>query len=151
MGDTDTPKVLGKTMRKHGMFDGAVPGKRTVTSSLRNFALGSNNSDHATGHAYDLVGDNLGKYSSLVNASGGFAEFHGTGGARHLHVVPPVGPMGDTSTSILAKMTGSIPSGGSSGGDTFNITVNESSTPQVTARAVANEILQIQRNVKQRI
>ena len=151
MGDTDTPKVLGKTMGKHGMFDGAVPGKRTVTSSLRNFALGSNNSDHATGHAYDLVGDNLGKYSSLVNASGGFAEFHGTGGARHLHVVPPVGPMGDTSTSILAKMTGSISSGGSSGGDTFNITVNESSTPQVTARAVANEILQIQRDVKQRI
>lgn len=151
IGDTDTPKVLGKTMGKHGMFDSAVPGKRTVTSSLRNFALGSNNSDHATGHAYDLVGDNLGKYSSLVNASGGFAEFHGTGGARHLHVVPPVGPMGDTSTSILAKMTGSIPSGGSGGGDTFNITVNESSTPQVTARAVANEILQIQRNVKQRI
>ena len=151
MGDTDTPKVLGKTMGKHGMFDSAVSGKRTVTSSLRNFALGSNNSDHATGHAYDLVGDNLGKYSSLVNASGGFAEFHGTGGARHLHVVPPVGPMGDTSTSILAKMTGSIPSGGSGGGDTFNITVNESSTPQVTARAVANEILQIQRNVKQRI
>jgi hypothetical protein len=48
-------------------------------------------------------------------------------------------------------MTGSIPSGGSGGGDTFNITVNESSTPQVTARAVANEILQIQRDVKQRI
>ena len=151
MGDTDTPKVLGKTMGKHGMFDSAVPGKRTVTSSLRNFALGSNNSDHATGHAYDLVGDNLGKYSSLVNASGGFAEFHGTGGARHLHVVPPVGPMGDTSTSILAKMSGSIPSGGSGGGDTFNITVNESSTPKVTARAVADEILQIQRDVKQRI
>lgn len=150
IGDTSTSKVLGKTMGKHGMFDSAVPGKRTVTSSLRNFALGSNNSDHATGHAYDLVGDNLGKYSSLINAAGGFAEFHGTGGSRHLHVVPPVGPMGDTSTSILAKMTGSTSANSSSGGDTFNITVNESATPQVTARAVANEILQIQKNWKQR-
>lgn len=147
IGDTSTSKILGKTMAKHNMFNSAVPGNRTVTSSLRDFALGSNNSDHATGHAYDLVGDNLGKYSSLINAAGGFAEFHGTGGSRHLHVVPPVGPMGDTSSSILAKMTGAT---STSGGDTFNITVNESATPQVTARAVANEILQIQKNWKQR-
>jgi len=149
IGDTKTSKILGKTMAKHSMFNSAVPGNRTVTSSLRDFALGSNNSDHATGHAYDLVGDNLNKYSSLVNAAGGFAEFHGRGSGRHLHVVPPVGPMGDTSSGILAKMTGSTSGGG--GANTFNITVNESATPQVTAQAVANEIIKIQKNIKQRI
>ena len=150
IGDTSTAKNLKRTMGRHSSFDGMLPGKRTVTSSLRNFNLGSPSSDHATGNAYDLVGQNLGSYSSLIKAAGGFSEFHGTAGSRHLHVVPPPGPMGDTSVSMLSKMSGG--DGGSSvGGDTFNITVNETGNAQATAKAVAQEIVKMQRNWNQRV
>jgi hypothetical protein len=146
IGDTQSSQ-LKKTMGKHGIFNSMVPGNRTVTSSLRNFALGSNNSDHATGHAYDLIGSNLNQYAGLVNASGGFAEFHGSGDGRHLHVVPPVGPMGDTSSSMLSAMSGGTTN---YAGDTYNITVNGGGDAQSTARAVAQEIMKMQRNWKQR-
>ena len=150
IGDTSTAKNLKRTMGRHSSFDGMLPGKRTVTSSLRDFNLGSPSSDHATGNAYDLVGQNLGSYSSLIKAAGGFSEFHGTAGSRHLHVVPPPGPMGDTSVSMLSKMSGG--DGGSSvGGDTFNITVNETGNAQATAKAVAQEIVKMQRNWNQRV
>ena len=97
-----------------------------------------------------MVGQNLGSYSSLIKAAGGFSEFHGTAGSRHLHVVPPPGPMGDTSVSMLSKMSGG--DGGSSvGGDTFNITVNETGNAQATAKAVAQEIVKMQRNWNQRV
>ena len=148
-GDTSTSKNLRRTMSRHSSFDSMITGKRTVTSSLRDFNLGSPSSDHATGNAYDLVGQNLGQYAGLIKSAGGFAEFHGGGGSRHLHVVPPPGPMGDTSTSMLAKMSG----GGSNTsyeGDTYNITVNGGGDAQATARAVAQEIMKMQKNWKQR-
>lgn len=150
IGDTSTSKNLKRTMGRHSSFDGMLPGKRTVTSSLRDFNLGSPSSDHATGNAYDLVGQNLGSYSSLIKAAGGFSEFHGAAGSRHLHVVPPPGPMGDTSVSMLSKMSGGD-GGGSVGGDTFNITVNETGNAQATAKAVAQEIVKMQRNWNQRV
>lgn len=148
-GDTSTAKNLRRTMGRHRSFDGMITGKRTVTSSLRDFNLGSPSSDHATGNAYDLIGQNLGQYASLIKSAGGFAEFHGGGGSRHLHVVPPPGPMGDTSTSMLAKMSGGTGSNNYEG-DTYNITVNGSSDAQATARAVAQEIMKMQKNWKQR-
>lgn len=149
IGDTSTSKTLRRTMGRHAAFNSMLPGKREVTSSLRNFNLGSPSSDHATGNAYDLVGQNLGRYSNLINSAGGFAEFHGAGGSRHLHVVPPPGPMGDTSTSMLSKMSGGGATNNYSG-DTINITVNEASDAQATARAVAAEIMKMQRNWRQR-
>jgi len=148
-GDTSTAKNLRRTMSRHSSFDGMITGKRTVTSSLRDFNLGSPSSDHATGNAYDLVGQNLGQYAGLIKSAGGFAEFHGGGGSRHLHVVPPPGPMGDTSTSVLAKMSGGTGSNNYEG-DTYNITVNSGGDAQATARAVAQEIMKMQKNWKQR-
>lgn len=148
-GDTSTSKNLRRTMSRHGAFDSMITGKRTVTSSLRDFNLGSPSSDHATGNAYDLVGQNLGQYAGLIKSAGGFAEFHGGGGSRHLHVVPPPGPMGDTSTSMLAKMSGGNASNNYEG-DTYNITVNGGGDAQATARAVAQEIMKMQKNWKQR-
>ena len=151
IGDTSTAKNLKRTMGRHSSFDKMLPGKRTVTSSLRNFNLGSPSSDHATGNAYDLVGQNLGSYSSLIKAAGGFSEFHGSGGSRHLHVVPPPGPMGDTSMSMLSKISGGDGNSASSNNNTFNITVNESGDAQTTAKAVAQEIIKMQRNWNSRV
>ena len=151
IGDTSTAKNLKRTMGRHSSFDKMLPGKRTVTSSLRNFNLGSPSSDHATGNAYDLIGQNLGSYASLIKAAGGFSEFHGSGGSRHLHVVPPPGPMGDTSVSMLSKMTGGDGNSASSNNNTFNITVNESGNAQTTAKAVAQEIIKMQRNWNSRV
>lgn len=151
IGDTSTAKNLKRTMGRHSSFDKMLPGKRTVTSSLRNFNLGSPSSDHATGNAYDLVGQNLGSYSSLIKAAGGFSEFHGSGGSRHLHVVPPPGPMGDTSMSMLSKISGGDGNSTSSNNNTFNITVNESGDAQTTAKAVAQEIIKMQRNWNSRV
>ena len=148
-GDTSTSKNLSRTLGRHSSFDSMLTGKRTITSSLRNHNLGSPSSDHATGNAYDLTGQNLGQYSSLIKSAGGFAEFHGAAASRHLHVVPPPGPMGDTSTSMLASMTGG--GGGSTyEGDTFNINVSGAADAQTTARAVAAEIMKMQKNARQR-
>lgn len=78
-------------MAAHSRFNSTLPGKRTVTSGVRNWKLGSVNSDHTTGAAFDLVGDNLLAYGKQVRDAGGFAEIHGAPSGRHLHVVPSVG------------------------------------------------------------
>lgn len=82
---------LARSMAVHRSIDGRVPGRRVVTSSLRSWALGSPGSDHGTGRAYDLKGSNLNTYAREVRAAGGFAEHHGSGAGRHLHVA-----VGDT-------------------------------------------------------
>jgi hypothetical protein len=82
---------LARSMAVHRAIDGRVPGRRVVTSSLRSWALGSPGSDHGTGRAYDLKGSNLNHYAREVRAAGGFAEHHGSGAGRHLHVA-----VGDT-------------------------------------------------------
>ena len=108
-GDTTTPRGdtpssrFRSTYVNHSYFDSMLSGKRKVTSGLRNFNLGSINSDHVTGRALDLTGQNLGMYKTSVEAAGGFAEFHGSNGSRHLHVVPPNGPSGDASTPVAAS------------------------------------------------
>jgi hypothetical protein len=155
IGDTSVSKTLGRTMSRHNYFNGLVGGKRNVTSSWRDYGLGSPSSDHVTGNAYDLTGQNLGMYSSLINNSGGFAEFHGSAGSRHLHVVPPPGPMGDSSSSrqdqVLAAYKKSNAVGGQvSGGDSFNITVVESKDARATAQEVVRQIVEIQKTSRRR-
>lgn len=95
IGDTTTSK-LSQTMARHEGMNSQLTGKRQITSSLRTTNLGSPSSDHATGAAYDLTGQNLGAYSKLVHANGGFAEFHGSMATRHLHVVPGPGSLNST-------------------------------------------------------
>lgn len=82
---------LGHTLAVHRAIDGRLGGRRTVTSTVRNVALGSGNSDHVTGRALDVTGSNLNGYARHVRAAGGFAEFHGSGSGRHLHAA-----IGDT-------------------------------------------------------
>ncbi len=146
IGDTATSK-LSQTMGRHAAMNGQLTGKRTVTSSLRDYALGSINSDHATGSAYDLTGQNLGQYAKLVHANGGFAEFHGSMANRHLHVVPGSG-MGDTATSKPVTAASSS-GGGTNNYYTFEINGNNSS-PEVIANMVMAKIQAKERSDRQR-
>ena len=137
-GDTRSPRrSLVDTMMAHRRFNSMVAGSRSVTSSLRGYNIGSMGSDHAAGRAYDLVGQNLGLYASMVNNSGGLAQFHGAGGSRHLHVVPGSAPMGDTATPYMGGAT-MMPA--VQGGST-NINVQVYGTPGMDEEALANAVV----------
>jgi hypothetical protein len=149
IGDT-TSSRLAQTLGRHNMMDGALVGKRTITSAYRTTGLGSPSSDHIMGRAYDLVGQNLGGYSKMVHANGGFAEFHGTNANRHLHVVPGAG-MGDT--MVPQRMSG--PSSSGIGSTTNNnYTINVEAGPNATAEQIAaitmKKIKLMQDNQRQR-
>jgi len=137
VGDTGTN--LSKTLDSHRRLNG-MAGNRFITSSYRNFALGSSNSDHINGRAYDLVGDNLISYRDAVKRDGGFAEFHGDKSSRHLHVVPRIG---DSMLPAYTMATGIASAAGpqSDGGNTYNITVNGAgSNPEEIANMVIHKI-----------
>jgi hypothetical protein len=143
--DTPTSRVQ-QTLDRHRQIDSGITGKRSVTSSLRNFNLGSLNSDHKTGRAYDLVGQNLGAYGVAVRKSGGFAEFHGSQADRHLHVVPGTG---DSSMPSMVGVGSS--GGGGSVSNSYNITVNGSNQdPEAIANAVMEKIKRSQRSMNER-
>ena len=150
IGDT-TSSRLSQTMSRHAAMNGQLTGTRNITSAFRTFGLGSPSSDHATGRAYDLTGQNLGAYSKLVHANGGFAEFHGNNSNRHLHVVPGPGAMGDTTVPSYGKMPQSMP-GQSGQAVTNNITVNGSpgQSPEALAAAVIQKIEARERNMRER-
>jgi hypothetical protein len=138
IGDTTSSRLV-QTLSRHNMMNAGIAGKRTVTSSYRNYGLGSINSDHVTGRAYDLVGNQLGMYKTTVERNGGFAEFHGGSQNRHLHVVP--GPIGDTSVPSMTRP--SIPqvstsNSGRSGGNTININVSGGNTEQIVQQVKAH-------------
>lgn len=118
------------------MFDAAIPGSRSILSGLRNTGLGSPSSDHRFGYAYDLTGQNLGAYATLVKTSGGFAEFHGGALDRHLHVVPPHG--GDTPNPqrAVAAMSGAA---GATVNHSYSIVVNGG--PDSSPAAIADEVM----------
>jgi hypothetical protein len=142
--DTSTSRVQ-QTLDRHRQIDSGITGKRTVTSSLRNFNLGSLNSDHKTGRAYDLVGQNLGAYGVAVRKSGGFAEFHGGQANRHLHVVPGTGD------SSMPSIVGVQSSGGGSVANSYNITINGTNQdPEAIANAVMEKIKRSQRSMNER-
>lgn len=146
VGDTTTSK-LSQTMGRHAAMNGKLTGKRTVTSSLRNYALGSPSSDHATGAAYDLTGQNLGQYAKLVHANGGFAEFHGSMASRHLHVVPGPG-VGDTST---VRPVASVSSGGGGTTNYYSIEINgANASPEAIANMVMAKIEAKERSNRER-
>jgi hypothetical protein len=125
-----------------------LTGNRSVTSSYRNFGLGSINSDHVTGKAYDLTGQNLGQYARLVHANGGFAEFHGTMANRHLHVVPGIG---DTAVPSMAPPVMSGGGGGSNTTNYYNFEINGANqSPEQIARMVIAKIDERERSMAER-
>ena len=71
----------------HAGYSSALGG-HSILSGVRGSNLGSAQSDHLRGRAMDIRGPRLGAYAQVVRRSGGYAAMHGTGGNRHLHVVP---------------------------------------------------------------
>jgi hypothetical protein len=142
VGDTRTSRYQ-RTMSAHGKYNSMLPGSRTVLSGIRDSNLGSPSSDHKFGRAFDLTGDNLGQYAKLVNAEGGFAEFHGAGGERHLHVVPPVG--GDTANPAMVGGGGSVQ-------NYYNVSVSAGTdaSPDQIAQTVIREIRRMERSDRER-
>ena len=152
VGDT-TSSRLSQTMGRHAQMDSMLTGKRTVTSAYRTTGLGSINSDHITGRAYDLVGQNLGAYQRMTTANGGFAEFHGSNASRHLHVVPRLGAYGDTVSPRIATMPAQISSGGESGGGiTIAQTIygGQNASPSEIAEAAVRKMKLALENERQR-
>lgn len=149
-GDT-TSSRLSQTLGRHASMNSLISGKRSITSSWRDNNLGSINSDHVTGRAYDLVGNQLGMYKTTVERNGGFAEFHGGTLNRHLHVVPG-GPMGDT--TVPSMSAGSVKpmnmaSAPSSQGSNYTINVYGAGTAEVVAQ-VKEHLTRLERDKRQR-
>ena len=140
IGDT-TASRLSRTMGRHNEMDSQLKGTRKITSSYRDYNLGSPSSDHVTGRAYDLTGQNLGSYKKLVHANGGFSEFHGSNASRHLHVVPgPGGRTGDSSSAQGELSAPTMSGGGIS--NNYNIYVN-TNDPAAAAREVMRQLKEI--------
>ena len=138
-GDTVSSR-LSQTMARHSAMNSQLTGNRFITSAFRTTNLGSPSSDHAAGAAYDLVGQNLGRYSKLVHANGGFAEFHGVNGQRHLHVVPGPGPYGDSSTPSFSRVQKAAVDSGSRG--VSNVVVNVYPSAGMSEEALAQKVIQ---------
>jgi len=138
-GDTATSRFQ-RTMGFHSALASRLGGNFRITSGMRNYKLGSLSSDHLTGRAIDLVGNNLGQYANAVMGAGGFAEFHGSGRSRHLHAVPPIG---DTMAPVnLGKGQGTMMN------VQFNITGSDD--PEMVADAVMMRIEKLMRDEEER-
>jgi hypothetical protein len=123
--------------RFHNAINNTISGTRTITSGFRTNNLGSINSDHAAGRALDITGQYLGSYATAMNNAGGFAEFHGAGGGRHLHVVPPDnGPIGDTMSPLPSMSMGNA---GNSYANSYSF--NIASTPNASADQIAQAVM----------
>lgn len=152
IGDTSTSRTLGRTMKRHGYLDSMVTGSRSVTSSYRTTGLGSSNSDHVTGRAYDLTGHNLGAYKSAVDSMGGFAEFHGVSANRHLHVVPGQTPIGDmTAPRMPSPAMPAVYSGGGGESVTVNVYGAQGQDEAVIAQKVVSLLDRRARSTRERI
>ena len=161
-GDTSTPRGgsigdttssrLGQTMARHNAINSSIAGNRSITSGYRTYGLGSLNSDHVTGRAIDLVGQNLGSYAVATRNAGGFAEFHGSGGARHLHAVPGPGAIGDTLTPASNQMSAVTSATVSSGSNSFTFHINGGqNNPEEIANIVMAKIKNAEQRVRERI
>jgi flagellar biosynthesis chaperone FliJ len=141
--DTASPR-FNATMANHNAINGSLAGKRNITSGMRDYNLGSGNSDHLTGGALDIQGQGLGAYANKVKAGGGFAEFHGDGFDRHLHVVPGTG---DTASPFQ----GAGSSGSASGGVVVHVHPSPGMDENALARKVVSVIRKEDRSVAERM
>ena len=124
IGDISAPRIRVRGYQTHGR----APLQRAlsigqgikVSSGFRTHSLGSFNSAHKAGNGFDLVGSGLNSYAARLNDSGGFAQFHGNGSARHLHTEHPLGDMN------APRVTASRSGGSTVVNNAYSFTVNGS-------------------------
>jgi hypothetical protein len=139
-------------MARHDAINGSIAGNRSITSGYRTYNLGSLNSDHVTGRAIDLVGQNLGSYAVATRNAGGFAEFHGSGGGRHLHAVPGPGAIGDTLTPSSNQMSTTTSATVASGTSSYTFHINGGqNNPEQIANMVMAKIKNSEQRTRERI
>jgi len=151
VGDTTSSRI-SQTMARHDAINGSIAGSRSITSGYRTYGLGSLNSDHITGRAIDLVGQNLGSYAVATRNAGGFAEFHGSGGDRHLHAVPGPGAIGDTLTPSSNQMSTTTSATVASGTSSYTFHINGGqNNPEQIANMVMAKIKNSEQRTRERI
>jgi hypothetical protein len=91
----------------------------------------------------------LGRYASAIRDAGGFAEFHGSAGSRHLHVVPTANAIGDT--SVPARVSAGYAGAGTTQNVSFNITAGPNATPEQIAQAVMVKLARVERSTRERM
>ena len=105
--------------------DTATPRRGVVAMRGRlQGGLGSSNSDHLYGGAFDMSGSGLGSVMTSIRNSGGYADMHGSGRTRHLHGVPPTAQSG----------------GGESNNYTINVVGGDNASPAEIADQVMDRI-----------
>jgi hypothetical protein len=152
IGDSLTSS-MGRTLSNHSAINSGLPGNRTITSGYRDYALGSLKSDHVTGRALDIVGDNLISYRDKMTSAGGLAEFHGKGDSRHLHVVPPQsGSIGDSMTAVSATSATVSRVGGQNAtvANTNNFYITGTNANEI-AEVVMSKMAMVQKSNQERI
>ena len=90
----------------------------------------------------------------MAKAGGGFAEFHGNGVDRHLHVVPGPGAIGDRRTPIASSNKQPTLVAGGGRGDTnysFYIEGGPSASPDEIANKVMMKIKETERSNRERM
>jgi tape measure domain-containing protein len=146
MGDTRTSRArgtgaLGKTLAAHARYSASTGARTRITNALvGGGGKGHGSGDHQRGRALDLTGSGLASYGAAVRRDGGYADFHGTGAARHLHAVPA----GDTRVSRARPIASSSSSSSSSGGVTIMpgaIVVEANGLDEAAARRVATHAI----------
>lgn len=107
-GDTTTSRArgaggAGHTLAAHSRIASASGARPRITNMFTGGGgHGRGSGDHQAGRALDLQGPGLNAYAAETRRQGGYAAFHGSGSARHLHAVPAA--MGDTATSVAGRV-----------------------------------------------
>lgn len=159
LGDTATSRArgggnLGSTLATHASVAAATGARPTITNALiGGGGRGHGSGDHQSGRALDLRGKGLARYGAHMRAIGGYAAFHGSGSARHLHAVPPAA--GDTVHSRAARPSSSSSSSAMGGGLTLEagavvVHVTNPTSDVDVERAVARAIERVERDRRER-
>lgn len=121
-GDTGTRHGVGglaSTMSAHAGLLAGTGGVAISNALIGGGGRGPGSGDHQAGRALDLVGPGVQRYAQAASAAGHFAQMHGSGAGRHLHVAYRA--MGDTGVTRAVAPVGAAATTRS--GDVFKVDV----------------------------
>jgi hypothetical protein len=143
-----TRQSMMPALRAASLLTAGVPGTHRVTN-----VLGGDN-DHASGRAFDVVGPHLNQITSRARDAGMYAELHGTGNQRHLHVAGAFDSMPQASGGTRQSMMPSLARSRSASSTVINQTVTVVAGPGQSvdqlASAVVSKSLRMARDAMER-